>query len=171
MISWILRRRSALVTERIRAPVRAAREIASPRRYTGRSRSRKRQPHVGQHSRGIRPVIVLTPVLGAAARASCPRWVSLLTTFESMTPVPPITTTFIVCFQRLVDKHVNVGVLQSENPGKVGEPRIHASHDRKFLLGGPRPPLRVISCSTPNADATLRHQSRRVLIEFLCCEC
>src|SRR5262245_32541753 len=73
----------------------AAREIASPRRYTGRSRSRKRQPHVGQHSRGIRPVIVLTPVLGAAARASCPRWVSLLTTFEPMSPVPLITTTFM----------------------------------------------------------------------------
>src|SRR4029079_12769367 len=39
------------------------------------------------------PVIVLTPVLGAAARASCPRWVSLLTTFEPMSPVPPMTTT------------------------------------------------------------------------------
>jgi hypothetical protein len=39
-------------------------------------------------------VIVLTPVLGAAARASS-RWVSLLTTFEPMSPVPPITTTFM----------------------------------------------------------------------------
>src|SRR5262245_62200341 len=100
----------------MRAPVRAAREIASPRRYTGRSRSRKRQPHVGQHSRGIRPVIVLTPVLGAAARASCPRWVSLLTTFEPMSPVPPITTTFMTSpfvelsqFGLRPDRAANVG--------------------------------------------------------------
>src|SRR5262245_6393795 len=39
--------------------------------------------------------MVLTPVLGAAATASCPCSRSLLTSFDPMSPVPPITTTFI----------------------------------------------------------------------------
>src|SRR6476620_11770171 len=42
------------------------------------------------------PVRVLTPVLGAAATASCPCSRSLLTSFDPMSPVPPITTIFIL---------------------------------------------------------------------------
>src|SRR6476646_4656833 len=42
------------------------------------------------------PVRVLTPVLGAAATASCPCSRSLLTSFDPMSPVPPITTIFII---------------------------------------------------------------------------
>src|SRR5437762_8667476 len=42
------------------------------------------------------PVKVLTPVLGAAATASCPCSRSLLTSFDPMSPVPPITTIFII---------------------------------------------------------------------------
>src|SRR5690348_2275996 len=41
------------------------------------------------------PVIVLTPVLGAAEIASWPRAFSFSTTFEPISPVPPITTIFI----------------------------------------------------------------------------
>src|SRR6516225_1892694 len=54
------------------------------------------------------PVIVLTPVLGAAASASCPRWVSLLTTFEPMSPVPPITTIFMTSPLRIAPVFVHV---------------------------------------------------------------
>src|SRR6185437_13621152 len=42
------------------------------------------------------PVRVLTPVLGAAATASCPCSRSLLTSFDPMSPVPPIATIFII---------------------------------------------------------------------------
>src|ERR1700758_2165615 len=42
------------------------------------------------------PVRVLTPVLGAAATASCPCSRSLLTSFDPMSPVPPITTIFMI---------------------------------------------------------------------------
>ena len=42
------------------------------------------------------PVRALTPVLGAAATASSPCSRSLWTTFEPMSPVPPITTIFII---------------------------------------------------------------------------
>src|SRR3954464_11763258 len=51
------------------------------------------------------PVRVLTPVLGAAATASCPCSRSLGTSFDPMSPVPPMTTIFMnvsfnnqVCF-------------------------------------------------------------------------
>ena len=57
------------------------------------------------------PVIVLTPVLGAAARASCPSCVSLLTTFEPMSPVPPITTIFMTSpFIELSQFGLRIGV-------------------------------------------------------------
>src|SRR5262249_11849329 len=42
------------------------------------------------------PVSVLTPVLGAAATASCPSALSLVTSFDPIRPVPPITTIFIL---------------------------------------------------------------------------
>src|SRR6267143_1246303 len=42
------------------------------------------------------PVSVLTPVLRDAATASCPCSRSLLTSFDPMSPVPPITTIFII---------------------------------------------------------------------------
>src|SRR3546814_8383155 len=41
------------------------------------------------------PVMVLTPVLGAAAMTSWPSWRRLDTTLLPMRPVPPITTIFI----------------------------------------------------------------------------
>src|SRR5215510_1932744 len=42
------------------------------------------------------PVSVLTPVLGAAATASCPSALSLVMSFDPIRPVPPITTIFIL---------------------------------------------------------------------------
>src|SRR5574341_1193476 len=42
------------------------------------------------------PVSVLTPVLGAAATASCPSALSFVTSFDPIRPVPPITTIFIL---------------------------------------------------------------------------
>src|SRR5262245_3427528 len=42
------------------------------------------------------PVRVFTPVLGAAATASCPCSRSLLTSFDPTSPVPPITTIFMI---------------------------------------------------------------------------
>src|SRR6202008_2305860 len=42
------------------------------------------------------PVIVLTPELGDAAIASCPCSRSLLTSFEPISPLPPITTIFMI---------------------------------------------------------------------------
>src|SRR5262249_13717914 len=41
------------------------------------------------------PVMVLTPVFGAAAIASCPFCFSFPTTFDPIKPVPPITTIFM----------------------------------------------------------------------------
>src|SRR5947209_2962005 len=41
-------------------------------------------------------VRVLTPVLGDAATASCPCSRSLITSFDPMRPVPPITTIFMI---------------------------------------------------------------------------
>src|ERR1700757_3292817 len=41
------------------------------------------------------PVSVLTPVLGEAATTSSPWSLSLSTTFDPRTPVPPITTIFM----------------------------------------------------------------------------
>src|SRR5262245_50586334 len=46
-------------------------------------------------------VIVLTPELGKADTASCPGLRSLLTTFDPMSPLPPITTIFIIAFSFL----------------------------------------------------------------------
>src|SRR5436305_12775097 len=40
------------------------------------------------------PVRVFTPVLGAAGTASCPYSRSLVTSFDPISPVPPITTIF-----------------------------------------------------------------------------
>jgi len=42
------------------------------------------------------PVRVLTPVFGDAAIAWCPCSFSSVTTFEPMSPVPPITTNFMM---------------------------------------------------------------------------
>jgi len=39
--------------------------------------------------------MVLTPVFGAAAIASCPFCFSFSTTFDPIKPVPPITTIFM----------------------------------------------------------------------------
>jgi hypothetical protein len=41
------------------------------------------------------PVMVLTPVFGAAAMASCLFCFSFSTTFDPIKPVPPITTIFV----------------------------------------------------------------------------
>src|SRR5262245_62690963 len=41
------------------------------------------------------PVIVLTPVLGEAAKTLWPSWRRIATVFEPIRPVPPITTIFI----------------------------------------------------------------------------
>src|SRR5262245_46110034 len=40
--------------------------------------------------------MLLTPVLGAAATASCPRSRSLLTSLDPISPVPPTTTIFMI---------------------------------------------------------------------------
>src|SRR5262249_48952824 len=42
------------------------------------------------------PVTLLTPELGAAATPSCPCSRSLLTSFDPMSPVPPITRIFMI---------------------------------------------------------------------------
>jgi hypothetical protein len=42
------------------------------------------------------PVMVLTPVLGEAAMTSWPRCRRMVTVFEPIRPVPPITTIFMV---------------------------------------------------------------------------
>src|SRR5215470_8352990 len=42
------------------------------------------------------PVMVLTPLLGDAARTSWPPWRRMATVFEPIRPVPPITTIFMV---------------------------------------------------------------------------
>ena len=42
------------------------------------------------------PVMVLTPVLGEAARASWPPWRRMGMVFEPIRPVPPMTTIFMV---------------------------------------------------------------------------
>src|SRR5499425_2694995 len=42
------------------------------------------------------PVTVLTPELGDAATASCPCSRNLVTTFDPMSPLPPITTIFMM---------------------------------------------------------------------------
>src|SRR5215510_810226 len=42
------------------------------------------------------PVTVLTPELGDAAIASCPCSRSLMTSFDPIRPLPPITTIFII---------------------------------------------------------------------------
>src|SRR6185503_18110950 len=41
------------------------------------------------------PVRALTPDLGDAATASCPSALSFVTTFDPMSPLPPMTTIFI----------------------------------------------------------------------------
>src|SRR5690242_11633078 len=41
--------------------------------------------------------MVLTPESGDAATASCPRSPSFFTTFDPMSPLPPITTIFMLC--------------------------------------------------------------------------
>src|SRR5690348_13881532 len=51
------------------------------------------------------PVRVLTPVLGAAATASCLCSRSLLTSFDPMRPVPPITTIFMIG-PFILDQHI-----------------------------------------------------------------
>jgi hypothetical protein len=47
------------------------------------------------------PVSVLTPDLGEAATASCPDSRSLLTSFDPMSPLPPITTIFMIALSFL----------------------------------------------------------------------
>src|SRR5712692_1641964 len=42
------------------------------------------------------PVMLLTPVLGDATTASCPCSRSFLTSFDPMSPVPPMTTIFMI---------------------------------------------------------------------------
>src|SRR4030095_729137 len=42
------------------------------------------------------PVSVLTPELGDAATASCPRALSFVTSLDPIRPLPPITTIFIL---------------------------------------------------------------------------
>src|ERR1700747_2339623 len=59
------------------------------------------------------PVTVLTPVLGAAATASCPCSRSLLTSFDPMSPVPPITTSFMIFLLHSSPRHIRAGLLQT----------------------------------------------------------
>src|SRR5690242_5478060 len=42
------------------------------------------------------PVMVLTPLLGEAARTSWPAWRRMATHFEPIRPVPPMTTIFMI---------------------------------------------------------------------------
>src|SRR5436309_9444839 len=50
------------------------------------------------------PVSVLTPELGDAAIASCPCSRSLMTSFDPMRPLPPITTIFIICLLHFLSR-------------------------------------------------------------------
>src|SRR6516162_2806553 len=60
------------------------------------------------------PVRVLTPVLGAAATASCPCSRNLLASFDPMSPVPPMITIFmIVSFHFLTEAFLSPGLLYS----------------------------------------------------------
>src|SRR6201987_1471138 len=69
------------------------------------------------------PVSVLTPVLGAAATASCPCSRSLLTSFDPMRPVPPITTIFMIgsfiLYQHIFLTHRPLVFAKTEHPGAL----------------------------------------------------
>src|SRR5437870_3686182 len=65
------------------------------------------------------PVTLLTPELGDAAIAWCPCSRSLLTSFEPMSPVPPITTIFIIspsCLTKAYQSHRSVVLGMTELP-------------------------------------------------------
>ena len=62
------------------------------------------------------PVRVLTPELGDAATTSCPCLRSLLTSFDPMSPLPPITTVFIIVLSfssatGRVESEISLGVV------------------------------------------------------------
>src|ERR1700751_2032920 len=62
------------------------------------------------------PVTVLTPDLGAAATASCPCSRSFSTSLDPMSPVPPITTIFIMISSAL---HGRAGVMVIRKADRV----------------------------------------------------
>ncbi|MGJ0484917.1 MAG: hypothetical protein ACR65R_10325 [Methylomicrobium sp.] len=69
------------------------------------------------------PVMVLTPVLGEAATTSWPPWRRMVTVFEPMRPVPPMTTIFMV----YPPLSMSIGILNAVLPMTVvaGVPPFH----------------------------------------------
>src|SRR5438477_2348632 len=68
------------------------------------------------------PVRVLTPVLGAAATASCPCSRRLLTSFDPMSPVPPITTIFMIVsliFDQGQQTHWPLAIAKTKSSGAL----------------------------------------------------
>src|SRR5215831_6335280 len=79
------------------------------------------------------PVSVLTPVLGAAATASCPSALSLVMSFDPIRPVPPITTIFILFPPSIFGR----SFLPAEclfSPKSYAGTR-HPSHEAIFFIG------------------------------------
>src|SRR6516165_4876378 len=71
------------------------------------------------------PVMVLTPLLGEAARTSWPPWRRMATVFEPIRPVPPMTTIFMV--------YPPLSATCSSNPG-AKSPMYRSRH--KHACGG-----------------------------------
>src|SRR5690242_909302 len=87
------------------------------------------------------PVRVLTPVAGDAAMASCPCSRSLLTSFDPMSPVPPITTIFIVSPFARLDEFEDVGLhhVYTEWMNKMGSSMPLLSNIPNEILISGRP--------------------------------
>src|SRR5215471_7533568 len=83
-------------------------------------------------------VMLLTPELGAAATASCPCPPSNLTSLDPMSPVPPITTIFMVGlspFHRCHSKQV-VSPAETVRPMVCGNP----DHSPRLPIPNPQSP-------------------------------
>src|SRR5205814_26034 len=79
-------------------------------------------------------VRVLTPDLGDAATASCPCSRSLLTSFDPMSPLPPMTTIFIIASLRFDLCISNLPIVLAKDldvfEGRLGAHRLllHVAH-------------------------------------------
>jgi hypothetical protein len=89
------------------------------------------------------PVMVLTPVFGAAAIASCPFCLSFSTTFDPIKLVPPITTIFMTSPLVMISR-------QRRHPSRSPPDRFQ----RRFVdsPGWISPALRLLAgCCAPQA--------------------
>src|SRR5260370_15413551 len=86
------------------------------------------------------PVRVLTPEVGDAATTSCPCSRSFLTSFDPMSPVPPITTIFMIVLSGLTlavtDGDALVGTQIQKRPGR--SPSIMAATGLQSACSSPQ---------------------------------